>query len=53
MYFEIYTDTQGHYRWRLKAGNHEIVAQGEGYRNRSDCQHAISLVKQSSNAPVR
>lgn len=29
MYFEIYKDAKGEYRWRLKAANHEIIAQGE------------------------
>lgn len=27
MYFEIYKDAKGEYRWRLKAANHEIIAQ--------------------------
>ena len=31
--------------WRLRAANNEIIAQGEGYRNRADCLHAIDLVK--------
>ena len=53
MYFEIYQDRALQWRWRLKAANHEIIAQGEGYHNRSDCEHAVKLVKQSSNAPVR
>ena len=24
MYFEIYKDAKGEYRWRLKAANHQI-----------------------------
>ncbi|SUA94221.1 phage protein [Neisseria mucosa] len=28
MYFEIYKDAKGEYRWHLKAANHEIIAQG-------------------------
>ena len=33
--FEIYQDAKGEYRFRLKAGNGEIVATGEGYSTRS------------------
>ncbi|WP_107971617.1 YegP family protein [Neisseria elongata] len=55
MYFEIYKDAKGEYRWRLKAANHQIVAQSsEGYTTKQNCQHAIDLVK-STNAdtPVK
>lgn len=56
MRFEIYRQAstgifgaaQGTWRWRLKAGNGEIIASGEGYHNRADCMHAIGLVKQAS-----
>ena len=49
MYFQIYQDTSRQWRWRLRSGNHEIIAHGESYRNRADCLHAIDLVK-STNA---
>lgn len=45
----------GDWRWRLRAANGRIIANsGEGYINREDCLHAISLVKsnQTSNADV-
>ena len=29
MYFEIYKDATGEYRWHLKAANHEIIAQAK------------------------
>lgn len=44
MKFELYQDTQKFWRWRLKAGNGEIIASGEGYVNKSDAQHAVDLV---------
>jgi uncharacterized protein len=45
--FSIYQDALRQYRWRLKASNGRIIADsGEGYINRSDCQHAINLIKQ-------
>lgn len=53
MKYQIYTDTLGEYRWRFRAANHEIIAvSSEGYKNKSDCQHGIDLVKSSSSAPV-
>ena len=54
MYYEIYKDANGQWRWRLWAANYKIIANsGESYYNRSDCEHAISLVKSSYNAPVK
>jgi len=45
MHFEVYPDTLRHWRWRLKARNGEIIANGgEWYYNKSDCLHAIGLV---------
>lgn len=58
MYFEIYNSkslfSRGKWRWRLKDKNHEVIAHGEGYRNRSDCIRAVSLVSGTSNkTPVK
>lgn len=53
MYYQMYKDVTGSWRWRLIAGNNRIIANsGESYNNKSDCLHAIALVKSSSNAPV-
>jgi uncharacterized protein YegP (UPF0339 family) len=44
--FEIYEDNRGEYRWRLRAGNNEIVAtSGEGYTERSEAQNAVERVQ--------
>lgn len=43
MYYEIYQDTSLYWRWRLRAANHEIIAHGEGYGNKPDCEHVIQL----------
>ena len=43
--FEIYWDESGEYRWRFRADNNEILASGEGYRSKDDCEHAIQLLK--------
>lgn len=44
MKFEMWKDAMGQYRWRLKAGNGEIIASGESYINQKDCEHAVGLV---------
>ena len=46
--FEIYRDEGGQYRWRFRADNNEIVAAGEGYRSRDDCENAIQLIKEQA-----
>jgi len=43
MQFEIYP-SGGQWRWRLRAGNGEIIASGESYINKIDCQNAVGLV---------
>lgn len=43
--FEIYTDVKGFHRWRLKAGNGEIVATSEGYTTRSAAKTSAQKVK--------
>lgn len=60
MYFEIYQEGgvlagllgggTGDWRWRLRGGNHEIIASGEGYTSKANCSHAIDLMKQTSAA---
>ena len=53
MYYVLYKDRQLQWRWTLVAANNKKIADsGEGYFNKSDCQHAINLVKGSANAPV-
>jgi uncharacterized protein YegP (UPF0339 family) len=48
--FEMYKDTKGEYRFRLKAPNGEIIAASEGYTSRSGCENGIESVKK--NAPI-
>lgn len=38
--------------WHLRADNHEIVAQGEGYETERACLHGVSLVQQSASATL-
>jgi len=52
--FTIYKDKAGEWRWNLKASNGEIIADcGQGYKNKSDCNHGIDLVKEAGpDTPV-
>ncbi|AZQ73374.1 YegP family protein [Streptomyces abikoensis] len=46
--FEMYEDRTGHYRYRLKAGNGEIIAVGEAYNSRAACEKGIESVKRNA-----
>ena len=47
--FEMYTDKAGEFRFRLKAGNGEVIATSEGYKTKASCENGIESVKK--NAP--
>lgn len=55
MYFEMYRDARDEWRWRLKAGNHEVIAvSSEGYASKQSCSHSIDLVKSTTvGTPVK
>ena len=38
--------------WRMKAANHEIIANGEGYTTKAACLNAIRLVDGGCNLPI-
>ena len=47
--FEVYKDDRGEWRWRFQASNSKIIADSsEGYVNKQDCLHGISLVKKEA-----
>lgn len=48
--FELYQDKAGEFRFRLKAGNGEIILASEGYKQKSSAENGIASVK--SNAPL-
>ncbi len=53
MKFVVYRDAKGEYRWRLVATNGQVVASGEGYKNKGDCLSTIaSIQKNASTAAV-
>lgn len=47
--FEVYTDKAGETRFRLKAGNGEIIGVGEGYKAKTSCMKGIASIRK--NAP--
>ena len=47
--FEVYQDKAGEFRFRLKAGNGEIIAVGEGYKAKASCFNGIESIRK--NAP--
>ena len=47
--YERYTGKDGKFRFRLKAGNGEIIGKGEGYNTEAACNEGIEWVKK--NAP--
>lgn len=52
--FQVYQDKAGHWRWRFRANNGQILADsGEGYINKQDCVNGINIVKtQASTAMI-
>lgn len=46
--FEVYADKKGEFRFRLKAGNGEIIAVGEGYKTKANCLNGIESVKKNA-----
>jgi uncharacterized protein YegP (UPF0339 family) len=47
--FELYKDNAGKFRFRLKAGNGEIIAVSEAYNSKDSAKNGIQSVK--DNAP--
>lgn len=48
--FEIFKDKAGEFRFRLKAGNGEIILASEGYRQKGSAENGVASVKE--NAPI-
>ena len=49
--FELYQDGKGEYRWRLKSGNGQVIANGgEGYTTKAGAQNGIDAVKRDAAA---
>jgi uncharacterized protein YegP (UPF0339 family) len=46
--FEIYPDRAGKYRFRLKAGNGEVVASGEAYESKANAKKGAEAVQNAA-----
>jgi uncharacterized protein len=50
--FEVYEDRAGEFRFRLKAGNGEVVANSEGYVSRSGAHKGAEAVQRAADGAV-
>jgi uncharacterized protein YegP (UPF0339 family) len=46
--FEVYQDNKGQFRFRLKAGNGQTIATGEGYTTKKACLNGIESVRKNA-----
>jgi uncharacterized protein YegP (UPF0339 family) len=51
--YQVYKDSSGGFRFRLKAANGEIIAQGERYESKEGCLSGIEVVRTSTNATIQ
>lgn len=51
--FECYQDKKGEFRFRLKAGNGEIILTSQGYKDKRGCSNGIESVRKNSAIPDR
>ena len=49
--FEVYKDKAGEFRFRLKAGNGEIVLSSEGYKAKASAMNGIESVQKNCSNP--
>jgi hypothetical protein len=46
--FEVYLDARGKHRFRLKAGNGQIIAVGESYESMASCLGGIESIRKNA-----
>ena len=46
--FELYKDKAGEFRFRLKAGNGEIILTGESYVSKDGCKNGIASIRKNA-----
>jgi uncharacterized protein YegP (UPF0339 family) len=51
--FEIYTDKAGEFRFRLKAGNGQVILASEGYKAKASAENGIASVKSNAADDAR
>lgn len=50
---EFYKDAEGQYQFRVKAGNGEIVATGEGYTTAADAAEGVQALRRALDADTQ
>ena len=51
--YELYQDKAGEFRFRMKAGNGEIIGKSEGYKAKASAKKGIaSIGKNAPDAPI-
>jgi len=51
--WELYTDSSGGYRFRLKAGNGEIIAlSSESYESKSGALNGIDSIRRNADSEI-
>ncbi|WGM22847.1 DUF1508 domain-containing protein (plasmid) [Paenarthrobacter sp. OM7] len=50
--FEVYKDKSGGYRFRLKAGNGEVIASSESYTTKAAALNGVASVKNNASSDV-
>lgn len=48
--FEVYKDKAGKYRFRLKAGNGQVIAVGEAYESKAAVMNGIESIRSNAMA---
>ena len=51
--FEVYKDKAGEYRFRLKAGNGEIILVGESYKAKTGVMNGIESIRENATDSLR
>lgn len=51
--FEIFKDKAGEFRFRLKAGNGQVILASEGYKAKASCKNGIESVRKNSQMDGR
>lgn len=50
--FELYEDKSGGFRFRLKAGNGEVIATSQGYKTKKSALNGIDSVRRNADSQV-
>lgn len=50
--FEVYKDSSGGFRFRLKAGNGEVIATGESYSSKAAAMKGVESVKNNAGSDI-